>query len=121
MRVTAARRPERGGVLATLLVLLVLAGIAAAAGYHWLRSNYESPGPGTALERIEVAPGTSLRSVLAHLESAGLLRNARAVAWYLRLQGEHPGCRAAPTRSRRAPPPSRSCSSSPRARWCSSR
>jgi UPF0755 protein len=90
MRRAATRQAERGGVLATVLVLLVLAGIAAAAGYHWLRTNYESPGPGTALERIEVAPGTSLRGVLAHLESAGLMRNARAVAWYLRLQGEHP-------------------------------
>jgi UPF0755 protein len=80
----------RGAVLATLLVLLVLAGIAAGLGYQWLRNNYEAPGPGTTLERIEVAPGTSLRSVLMHLQAAGLMRNARAVAWYLRLQGEHP-------------------------------
>ncbi len=90
MRFVARLPAERGGVLATVLVLLVLAGIAAAAGYHWLRNNYEAPGPATALGRLEVAPGTSLRSVLTRLESAGLLRNARAVAWYLRLQGEHP-------------------------------
>jgi len=81
---------ERGGVLATLLLLLVLAGVAGGVAYQWLKNNYESPGPATTLERIEVAPGTSLRSVLAHLQSAGVLRNARAVAWYLRLKGEHP-------------------------------
>jgi len=80
----------RGAVLATLLILLVLGGIAAGLGYQWLRNNYEAPGPGTTLERIEVAPGTSLRSVLVHLQSAGLMRNARAVAWYLRLKGAHP-------------------------------
>jgi UPF0755 protein len=81
---------QRGGVLAALLVLVILAGIAAALGYRWLRNNYEAPGPGTVLERIEVTPGTSLRGVLIRLQAAGLLHDARAVAWYLRLQGEHP-------------------------------
>ena len=85
-----AARTERGGVLATLLVLLILAGIAAGLGYRWLKNNFEAPGPGTTLERLEVTPGTSLRSVLAHLQAAGLLKDARAVAWYLRLKGEHP-------------------------------
>jgi UPF0755 protein len=81
---------QRGAVLATLLVLLVLAGIAAAVGYRWLKNNYEAPGPGTTLERIEVPPGSSLRGLLGRLESQGLLHNARAVAWYLRLEGAHP-------------------------------
>jgi UPF0755 protein len=89
-RPARGRGAQRGGALATLLVLLVLGGIGAALGYRWLKNNYESPGPGATLERIEVPPGTSLRSVLTHLESAGLLHDARAVAWYLRLQGEHP-------------------------------
>jgi UPF0755 protein len=91
MRAAAAgARTERGGVFSTLLVLLVLAGVALGAGYQWLKSNYETAGPGTTLARIEVAPGTSLRSVLTHLQSQGILRNARAVAWYLRLKGAHP-------------------------------
>jgi UPF0755 protein len=81
---------QAGGVLAILLVLVILAGIAAALGYQWLKNNYQAPGPATTLERIEVTPGTSLRGVLTRLESAGLLHDARAVAWYLRLQGEHP-------------------------------
>jgi UPF0755 protein len=37
--------------------------------------------------RIEVEPGTSVRSVLTRLESSGSLRNAGAVEWYLRLHG----------------------------------
>jgi UPF0755 protein len=81
---------QRGAVLATLFILLILAGIAAALGYRWLKNNYQAPGPGTTLQRIEVTPGTSLRGVLTRLESAGLLHDARAVAWYLRLEGEHP-------------------------------
>jgi UPF0755 protein len=39
---------------------------------------------------IEVEPGASVRSVLTRLEAGGSLRNARAVAWYLRLRGSKP-------------------------------
>jgi UPF0755 protein len=89
-RAAVAPPAQRGGVLATLLVLLVLAGIAAALGYRWLKNSYQAPGPATTLQRIEVTPGSSLRAVLTRLESAGLLHDARAVAWYLRLEGQHP-------------------------------
>ena len=90
MRCRIGQGRERGGVLSTLLLLLVLAAIAAGLSYRWLKNNYETAGPGTSLARLEVTPGASLRGVLTRLEAAGLLRNARAVGWYLRLRGEHP-------------------------------
>jgi hypothetical protein len=34
---------QRGAVLATLFILLILAGIAAALGYRWLKNNYQAP------------------------------------------------------------------------------
>jgi UPF0755 protein len=84
------RKEQRGRVLGTLVTLLLIGAAAAAAGYLWLRDNYEAPGPNASLTRIEVAPGTSLRSVLTHLQSDGVMRNARAVAWYLKVQGLNP-------------------------------
>jgi len=73
--------------LAMLASLLVLAGAIAAGGYTWLRSQFESPGPGEATARLQVTSGSSVRSVLAGLQAAGVVRNARAVEWYLRLTG----------------------------------
>src|SRR5215469_7324219 len=74
-------------LLAVLALLLVC---VAAAGGLWLQHEFEAPGPAREAVRIEVEPGTSVRSVLASLESEGSLRNARAVAWYLRLHGRKP-------------------------------
>jgi len=74
-------------LLAAVLVLLVLAGTAAAGAYLWLARVFTAPGPAAAVARIEVAPGASLRTVLVHLEQAGTLSSARAVQWYLRLKG----------------------------------
>jgi UPF0755 protein len=82
---------ERGRVRAGLLLagVVLLVG-AAAAGWLWLQHEFEAPGPSQSAVRIEVEPGASVRSVLARLESGGNLRNARAVAWYLRLHGSKP-------------------------------
>jgi UPF0755 protein len=80
-------RRERGGAAARLLLLLVLLAAAAGGGYAWLGRNFTAPGPAAAATRIEVAPGMSLRAVLNELQGAGVMRNARAVAWYLRLSG----------------------------------
>jgi UPF0755 protein len=76
-------------LLPALLVLLVLAGTAAAGAYLWLERSFTAPGPAAAASRIEVEPGASLRTVLVHLQQAGTLANARAVQWYLRLKGLH--------------------------------
>lgn len=86
------RVPARQGgrfVLLTLTLVLLLLGAAAAGAYAWLKHAYLAPGPATASSRIEVAPGTSLRTVLSHLQAAGTIRDARAVEWYLRLTGAH--------------------------------
>jgi len=85
MRQRAAQRGR--GLLTLFLVLIVLAAAAAAGGYHWLTGNFEAAGPAEADTRIEVPAGSSLRAVLAHLQSAGIVRDARAVSWYLRLKG----------------------------------
>jgi len=85
-RFTARGRVHLGRLLAGLAALLVC--VAAAAG--WLQHEFEAPGPAREAVRIDVEPGTSVRSVLAKLESEGSLRNARTVAWYLRLHGRKP-------------------------------
>jgi UPF0755 protein len=82
--VNAAR--ERGrGLVAALLVLVLLGAAAAAFGYHWLSRVYASPGPQGQVTRIEVTPGSSLRTVLNRLQAQGTLTDARAVTWWLRL------------------------------------
>lgn len=77
-----------------LLVALALAAAFVTSGYLWLEAQYRSPGPAAAATRIEVAPGASLRSVLARLEAAHYLRSARAVEWYLRLHALKPRVQA---------------------------
>ena len=56
----------------------------------WLQHEFHTPGPAPLAVRIEVEPGASVRSVLGKLESSGSVRNARAVAWYLRLHSLKP-------------------------------
>jgi UPF0755 protein len=88
--------PETGRahLRALLGLLALLCVVAAASGYVWLRSAFQAPGPAAAAARIEVEPGASVRSVLAQLEAAGSVRNARAVHWYLRLHGLKPRVQA---------------------------
>ena len=83
----------RRWLVAAVAVILVL-GSLAAAGYFWLRSEYRSAGPAVAVLRIKVEPGASVRGVLGELEAVGAVRNARAVAWYLRLRGLQPRVQA---------------------------
>jgi UPF0755 protein len=88
--VTAPATLVRGrALLPTLVLLLLLAGMGAMGGYLWLERNFTAPGPAPTASRIEVEPGASLRTVLVRLEQAGMLTNARAVQWYLRLKRLH--------------------------------
>jgi UPF0755 protein len=80
---------QRGRFVLLTLAMLLLLGAAAGGAYAWLRHAYLAPGPATASSRIEVTPGTSLRTVLSHLQAAGTIRDARAIEWYLRLTGAH--------------------------------
>jgi UPF0755 protein len=86
-------RRRRRALAAAMGVLLLLA-LAAAGGYFWLLSQFQAPGPAAASSRIELDPGTSVRSVLARLEATGAVRNARAVEVYLRLRGLEPRVQA---------------------------
>ena len=67
---------------------VVLAGCLALGLWQWLDSEYRAPGPAAAASRIEVPPGTSVRSALRRLERQGAVRDARAVHWYLRRSEE---------------------------------
>ena len=89
-RVGRERAQGRARVAALSIVLLVLVGAAALGAWLWLDYEFRSPGPAPGAVRIEVEPGTSVRTVLLRLETGGNLRNARAVEWYLRLHAVKP-------------------------------
>jgi peptidoglycan lytic transglycosylase G len=91
----SGKRARQRGSTARLALLTLLALVAAAGGgFLWLQSVFNAPGPGAVASRIEVGAGTSVRGVLASLEAAGRVRNARAVEWYLRLRGLKPRVQA---------------------------
>ncbi|HYM27238.1 MAG TPA: endolytic transglycosylase MltG [Steroidobacteraceae bacterium] len=78
-------------LLALVLVALVVALACAAVGaYLWTQREFSAPGPASAVSRIEVDPGMSLRTILARLQAGGTLRSAVAVEWYLRLHRLRP-------------------------------
>jgi UPF0755 protein len=81
--------------LAMLVLVLLIAG-GGAAFFLWqrLEADYQGAGPAAAAARIQVAPGTSVRSVLAQLETQGAIQDAREVEWYLRVKGLHPRIQA---------------------------
>ena len=92
-RTTRLRRwLRRAGWAAVLLVVLLVG--AATVVHDRLKREYLSPGPAASPSRIEVAQGASVRTVLARLEGQGVVHNARAVLWYLRLLAEHPSVEA---------------------------
>ncbi|HTX25301.1 MAG TPA: endolytic transglycosylase MltG [Steroidobacteraceae bacterium] len=80
--------------LATLkrlaLLAIPLAVAAAAAGYGgalWLGHDFRAPGPAPSALRIQVEPGTTVRTVLGRLASVGALNHPRLTEVYLRLHG----------------------------------
>jgi len=81
-----------GRVRVAVLLVIVVGVVAATAGaaWAWVEHEFRAPGPAAAATRIEVEPGTSVRTVLVRLESSGNLRHARAVEWYLRVHGFRP-------------------------------
>jgi len=74
----------------SLLVLLLLLGAAAALAWRGLDWEMDQPAAVSAPVRVEVAPGSSLRSILLTLQQQGALRHARLVEIYLRLHGQMP-------------------------------
>jgi len=63
--------------------------LAAAAGgsYYWLQMQFTRPGPAAQPVRVDVEPGSSVRSVLAGLHERGALVAPRPIELYLRLHG----------------------------------
>ncbi|HYB63718.1 MAG TPA: endolytic transglycosylase MltG [Steroidobacteraceae bacterium] len=92
-RAELARRWLRRAALAAALLVVVL-GVAATLVHDWLKREYLAPGPAASAARIRVEPGSSVRAVLARLESQGVVHNARAVVWYLHLRAEQPRMQA---------------------------
>jgi UPF0755 protein len=80
-----------GRVLVTLLLVVIVLGVALEGGYLWLQHVYEGPGPSKDIVRIQVEQGASVRTVLLDLTRQGALQNPRAVEMYLRLQRHFKG------------------------------
>ena len=72
-------------VLLAVLAALVIGGAYAAK--LWLDREYVAPGPAQSAFRIQVEPGTSIRSVLGRLGTAGALAHPRITEFYLRFTG----------------------------------
>ena len=74
----------------SLLALLLLLMMAAALAWRGLDWEMDQPAAIAVPVRIELAPGSSLRSALLALQQQGALRHARLVELYLRLHGPTP-------------------------------
>ena len=78
-----------------LVVVFVLALAAAGTAlYRWVGVGYTSPGPARDVVRVEIASGSSIRSVLQLLGERGVLENPERVKLYLRLHGRSPRLKA---------------------------
>jgi UPF0755 protein len=70
----------------TIALLAFVAMAAAAAvwlGYR-MQQAANTPGSSATIQRFEVAPGSSMRTVLQTLERQQLIGDARMLEWYLR-------------------------------------
>jgi UPF0755 protein len=74
-------------VVAALVVLVVLAGVAAAIYWQRATAAFSAPGPHEQNLMLNVKPGASVRSVLAELESRGALADRRGAELLLRVRG----------------------------------
>jgi UPF0755 protein len=75
---------RRGHLLLALVALLAAVG---AGAYGWLVYGFHVPGPATAPLRVHIAPGSSVRSVLAELGARGAIADPLRTELYLRLHG----------------------------------
>jgi UPF0755 protein len=75
---------RRSGLLVKAAALALFGAGAAGAGVHWALSPRD---PSAAEVVFTVAPGASLGAISRQLEQAGLVRNARTLAWTARALG----------------------------------
>jgi UPF0755 protein len=74
-------------VIASLALLIVLAGLAATIYWQRATASMDAPGPHAQPLELNVKPGATVRSVLAELDSRGALNDRRAVEIVLRIHG----------------------------------
>jgi UPF0755 protein len=65
-------------------LVVVLLAAAIAVGYWWLQDQFYAPGPSTDIVRIQVEQGESVRTVLTQLAKQGVVKQPRAIEFYLR-------------------------------------
>jgi len=75
---------------AVLVWVLVLAILAAAAGYVLLGVEFHAPGPAATAVELKVSPGESTRAVLTRLAGLGAVAHPREAELYLRLHHRIP-------------------------------
>lgn len=92
--------PRRRPFLRILVLLLGLLGLAVLA-LVWAAREIERPGPHAAEVRIEVKPGSPLRTALQTAADAGALRHPRLLEYWSRAQ--HPARRITAGRYALAP------------------
>jgi UPF0755 protein len=66
-------------------LVVVLLAAAVAVGYWWLQDQFYAPGPSTDIVRIQVEQGESVRTVLTQLSKQGVVKQPRAIEFYLRI------------------------------------
>ena len=84
----------RVGRIAAMLMLALLVGGGLLLGWRQLQRLMLTPSASASAVRIEVAPGSTLRAVLADLQRRAVLPDARLVELYLRLHRERPRIQA---------------------------
>lgn len=82
-------RRGRGTTLALLFVLavLVVAGYVVWRAANWAREQVDPPGEPGAAVVLALPPGSSTSGISTILEEAGVIPDATAYEWYVRLKG----------------------------------
>jgi len=78
----------------SIFALMLLAAAGAYFAHLWMTNAYNAPGPHSQVARVEVAPGSSVRAVIAQLGRQGVFADAKAVELYVRVSGLHPNIKA---------------------------
>jgi UPF0755 protein len=73
------------GLLSLIVLILVLGGAAAGAGWVWTQDALNRDGPLAEEVVFQVEPGESLSSVATRLEADGIIRDARLIRFKAKL------------------------------------
>ena len=81
-------------LLASLVVLALIAAAAVYGGYRWLQAEFVAPGPSMTETVITLPRGTGLVRISAQLEEAGLITDGRVFRAGVTLDGGDRALRA---------------------------